>query len=67
MDKLQDRDKCRCKPLLRRLVGIANQAGGRNEQLRKANQPPLEDEELIAANLYTGPVLPPRGHVMPAV
>ena len=67
VDKLQDRDKCRCKPLLRRLVGIANQAGGRNEQLRKANQPPLEDEELIAANLYTGPVLPPRGHVMPAV
>ena len=28
-----------------------------NEKLKKANQPPLVDEELFAANLYTGPVL----------
>ena len=61
IEKLHDRNKCRLKPLLTQLVEIANQAGGPNEQLKKANQPELVEEELIAANLYTGPVhAPPR-------
>ena len=61
IEKLHDRNKCRLKPLLTQLVEIANQAGGPNEQLKKANQPKLVEEELIAANLYTGPVhAPPR-------
>jgi len=56
---LRDRNKCRCKPHLAQLVEIANKADGRNEQLKRANQPPLVEEELIAANLYTGPVHAP--------
>ena len=56
---MRDRNKCRCKPLLTQLVKIANEADGRNAQLKRAKQPPLVEEELIAANLYTGPVHAP--------
>ena len=56
--KLRDRDKCRRKPFLKELIKNARE---HNERLKDANQPPLVDEELIAANLYTGPVhAPPR-------
>ena len=34
-----------------------------NKQLTDANQPPLETVELIAANLYTGPVSPHRNPI----
>ena len=59
--KLRDRDKCRRKPFLKELI---NKAREHNERLKDANQPPLVDEELIAANLYTGPVhaSPPLRH-----
>ena len=58
-DKLSDRSKCRKKPSMAKLIEIANEDGGRNEQLKKANHPPLVEEELIAANLYTGPARRP--------
>jgi len=54
--KLRDRDKCRRKPFLKELIDKARE---HNERLKDANQPPLVDEELIAANLYTGPVHAP--------
>ena len=59
--KLRDRDKCRRKPFLKELIDKAHE---HNERLKDANQPPLVDEELIAANLYTGPVhaSPPLRH-----
>ena len=37
-----------------------------NQKLEEANQPPLVDEELIAANSYTGPVRVPLLRVAPA-
>eukprot|EP00966_Prymnesium_polylepis_P181175 4196501-Prymnesium_polylepis.2 len=52
-DKLPDRDRCRQR---RPLANIEEAAEARNQQLEQANQPPLVKEELIAANLYTGPV-----------
>ena len=52
-DKLPDRDKCRRKPVLSELKVKAKEY---SQKLEAANQPPLVDEELIAANLYTGPV-----------
>ena len=54
--KLQDRNKCRRKPFLKELIDKARE---HNKRLKGANQPPLVDEELIAANLYTGPVHAP--------
>ena len=51
---LPDRGRCRHKPLMAALIKAAKEY---NEKLKKANQPPLVDEELFAANLYTGPVL----------
>ena len=57
VDKLPDRDKCRRKPVLSKLKMKAKEY---NKKLVAANQPPLVDEELIAANSYTGPVRVPR-------
>ena len=57
-DKLSAADKRRRrKPSIAELLKIAD--GGRNQQLKKANHPPLVEAELIAANLYTGPVCRP--------
>ena len=64
--KLQDRNKCRRKPFLKELIDKARE---HNKRLKDANQPPLVDEELIAANLYTGPVHappPPRHACCPS-
>ena len=55
-DKLPNRDKCRRKPVLSELKEKAKEY---NQKLEAANQPPLVDEEMIAANLYTGPVRSP--------
>ena len=52
-EKLLDRSKCRRR---RPLVDILAEAESRNQALEKANQPRLVKEELVAANLYTGPV-----------
>ena len=54
-DKLPDRKRCRQPMPLATLVAAME---ARNEQLRGANQPPLVEEEAIAARLYTGPVRP---------
>ena len=51
--KLPDRSKCRTR---RPLVELEQAAKSRNEELSKANQPPVIREEVVAANLYTGPV-----------
>ena len=62
-DKLNAADKRRRKkPSMAELLEIANEDGGRNQQLMKANHPPLVEEELIAANLYTGPARRPLAH-----
>jgi len=59
-DKLNAADqRRRKKPSMAELLEIANEDGGRNQQLMKANHPPLVEEELIAANLYTGPARRP--------
>merc|ERR1719149_163270 len=52
-EMLPDRGRCRHKPLMAALIKAAKEY---NEKLKKANQPPLVDEELFAANLYTGPM-----------
>ena len=52
-EKMSDRAKCRVK---RTLTDLDNEIEARNEQLKKANQPKVEMEEVIAAQLYTGPV-----------
>ena len=52
---LPDRDKCRRKTPL---AELEKRSVGYSEQLKKAKQPPLEREELVAASLYTGPVCP---------
>ena len=52
-DMLPDRSKCRQRRPLGELVGAAEP---RNVKLEAADQPRLVNEEIIAANLYTGPV-----------
>ena len=52
-EKLSDRGRCRRR---RPLVDILADAESRNQALEKANQPRLVKEEIVAANLYTGPV-----------
>ena len=52
-EKMPDRAKCRVK---RTLTDLDTEIKARNEQLKKANQPKVEMEEVIAAQLYTGPV-----------
>lgn len=52
-EKMSDRAKCRVK---RTLTDLDAQIKARNEQLKDANQPKVEMEEVIAAQLYTGPV-----------
>ena len=52
-EKMSDRTKCRVK---RTLTDLDAEIKARNEQLKKANQPKVEMEEVIAAQLYTGPV-----------
>ena len=55
-DKLPDRKKSRQKSVLSELIDKAKE---HNQKLEEANQPPLVDEELIAASSYTGPVRVP--------
>ena len=52
-EKMSDRTKCRVK---RTLTELDAEIEARNEQLEEANQPKVEMEEVIAAQLYTGPV-----------
>jgi hypothetical protein len=52
-EKLPDRSKHR---LRRPLEEILRAAVPRNQALEKAMQPCLVKEEIVAANLYTGPV-----------
>ena len=52
-EKLPDRGRCRSR---RTLDEIWDDANSRNLDLEKANQPGLVKEEVLAANLYTGPV-----------
>ena len=67
-EKLPDRSRCRRKTPLAALEEKAEQI---NVKLKEANQPELLREEIIAANLYTGPVrrspfLTRLGHPSPA-
>ena len=55
-EKLLDRSRCRIR---RPLADILAAARSPNWALKKAKQPELIDEELVAANLYTGPVCTP--------
>ena len=50
---MSDRAKCRVK---RTLTDLDAEIEARNKQLEDANQPKAEMEEVIAAQLYTGPV-----------
>ena len=52
-EKLPNRSHCRARTPFAELM---ERAAKYNEQLKEANQPPLVEEELIAGNLYTGPV-----------
>ena len=38
------------------LAVLKQAAASRNQQLQEAKHPPLEDEEIIAANMYSGPM-----------
>ena len=51
--KLPDRTKCRKR---RPVAEFEHVLKSRNAQLEQAGQPPVIREELIAANMYTGPV-----------
>ena len=51
--KLPDRDRCRKRVSLEQLLEAAKE---RNAQLLKAKQPEVMKEEIVAANLYTGPM-----------
>jgi hypothetical protein len=53
VDKLPDRNRCRCR---RPLADTMEEAKSRNRALAEAKQPMLVIEETIAAILYTGPV-----------
>ena len=55
-EKLRDRSKCRKKQLLAELM---KKAEALNERLDVANNPKLLLAEIVAANLYTGPVRDP--------
>ena len=50
-EKMSDRTKCRVK-----LTDLDDVIKAHNKQLEEANQPKAEMEEVIAAQLYTGPV-----------
>ena len=52
-EKMSDRAKCRVK---RTLTDLDAEIKEHNKQLEEANQPKVEMEEVIAAQLYTGPV-----------
>ena len=52
-EKMSDRTKCRVK---RTLTDLDTEIKEHNKQLKDANQPKVEMEEVIAAQLYTGPV-----------
>ena len=52
-DKLPDRSRCRQR---RPVAELEKEVVSRNEQLIKAGQPEVIKAELIAANLYTGPM-----------
>ena len=52
-EKMSDRTKCRVK---RTLTDLDAEIKEHNKQLEEANQPKAEMEEVIAAQLYTGPV-----------
>ena len=53
---LPDREKCRVKRTLNDLDAAIK---AHNKQLVEANQPKAEMDEVIAAQLYTGPVSAP--------
>ena len=53
---LPDREKCRVK---RKLNDLDAAIKAHNKQLEEANQPKAEMDEVIAAQLYTGPVSAP--------
>jgi hypothetical protein len=53
---LPDREKCRVKRTLNDLDAAIE---AHNKQLVEANQPKAEMDEVIAAQLYTGPVSAP--------
>ena len=72
VDRLGDRSKCRVKPVL---AELEERAKPFNEQLVEAKNTELLRNELIAANLYTGPVssrspdpfiCPLHAHLMPS-
>ena len=52
-EKMSDRTKCRVK---RTLTDLDAEIKEHNKQLEEANQPKVEMEEVIVAQLYTGPV-----------
>ena len=53
---MSDRTKCRVK---RSLTDLDAAIKAHNKQLEEANQPKAEMDEVIAAQLYTGPVSAP--------
>ena len=55
-EKMKDRTKCRVK---RSLTDLDAAIKEHNKQLEEANQPKAEMDEVIAAQLYTGPVSAP--------
>ena len=55
-EKMEDRTKCRVK---RTLTDLDAAIKAHNKQLEEANQPKAEMDEVIAAQLYTGPVSAP--------
>ena len=55
-EKMSDRTKCRVK---RTLTDLDAAIRAHNKQLEEANQPKAEMDEVIAAQLYTGPVSAP--------
>ena len=55
-EKMSDRTKCRVK---RSLADLDAAIKAHNKQLEAANQPKAEMDEVIAAQLYTGPVSAP--------
>ena len=71
-ERLPDRSKCRKKTPL---AELEKKAEPMNKKLKEFNQPMILVEEIIAANLYTGPVrrapattrsLPPRARTLAA-
>ena len=53
---MKDRTQCRVKRTLTDLDAAIKE---HNKQLEEANQPKAEMDEVIAAQLYTGPVSAP--------